>query len=470
MSSIVVMLIFALAAYFTWTRGIAFAFAWVYLPVLFLLSATKSISLPMLPDMTSQFAVGYGVIAGLVLKGGERLTIRWNMLDTVIVALWVVNAISSGATGGMELARNAIGDGFFDFLTPYFLARIAFQSAEGRRAAFWSVTVCAGLIALMSPIEMRLWPQFWSRQLDAFGLFTPANSMPLYRFGLARAQTTFWQPMDQGNSGLLMLGMIGLFACTTALGWRNWRTITALGVAGFVAVASLSFSAFLNIAIAAGLFFALRALPDLGRVLAVFVVVGILGGVAVTNHLLSAPLAERGENFGQTVNDSVHMRTRIVQEGWPVAMDAGWVGFGKEGVERELSSRSPDKNYVKSIDNAYLLMIMQKGWPYFLLFMTIPFIVAFRTSAAFARAPAEMQRLPVIFVVAVLFAIFIAMYTIFFGFVYARLLIVMLGLFASLTDVLTGRVMLESERRVETISTGYVRQPAGAFPAMAGRS
>jgi len=459
MSYIVVLLIFSSATYFMWTRGISFAFAWVYLPVLVLLSATKAISLPLLPDMTSQFAVGYGVLAGLALKGGERLTIRWNLLDTIMTALWLLNAISAGVTEGSELLRNSLGDGFFDFLTPYFMARIAFQSADGRRAAFWSATACACIVALMAPIEMRLWPQFWSRQLDALGLYTPANSMALYRFGLARAQTTFWQPMDQGNCGILLAGLIGIFATTTSIGLRNWRPLAAIGVAIFVSMASLSFSAFLNIAVASGIFFALRAIPDLGRVVAVFVFIGILGGAAVTNHLLSRPLGERDDKLGQSVTDSLYMRTKIVQQSWPVVQEAGWFGFGKK--------ISKDTLDLDSVDNAYLLMIMQKGWPYFLLFLSIPFVIALRTSSAFCVAPTESQRLPVMFSAAVLFAILIAMYTVFFGFVYARLLIVMLGLFSSITDVLIGRVMLESERPIASLPIARRRESTGGFPAIA---
>lgn len=469
MSSIVVLLIFASSTYLTWRRGVAWAFACVYIPVLVFLSATKSISLPLLPDMTSQFAVGYGVLAGLVLRGGERVPFRLNVLDVLMVALWLVAAGAAGAAEGMEMARNTIGDGFFDWLTPYFLARWSFVSTQGRRAALWSCCTCAIIVALMSPVELsRFQPQFWSRLLDQFGLYTPANSMPLYRFGLARAQTTFHQPMDQGNCGMLLAGLIAIFASTTAVGLRNGKTLLGLGAAVFVSLASLSFSAFANIAAGAGAYAALRFMPSLARGSVVYVMLGILAGLGVTGHLLKRPLGERDDRFGQTVDDSMYMRTRIVQESMPVVLDAGWSGYGKDGVEGELKNRSPDKDYIKSIDNTYLLMIMQRGWPYFLLFMLIPFYVAWRTMAVWAVAPADSQRIPVAAATAVIFSIMIVMYTIFFGFVYSKLWLVMLGVFSTLTDVLLGRIYLESERAI--------RQPAdprgayaSGFPVAATR-
>jgi hypothetical protein len=140
MSFVVVVMIFAAAAYLTWTRSVAWAFALVYLPVMFLLSATRAIKLPLMPDMTSEFAVGYGVLAGLLARNqwGLLLPFKWGVLDTLVVALWLVSAASAGVTSGAALARNTIGDGFFDFLTPYFLARTAFTSGDGRRLAFWS--------------------------------------------------------------------------------------------------------------------------------------------------------------------------------------------------------------------------------------------------------------------------------------------------------------------------------------------
>lgn len=460
MSAIVVILIFSSAAYVTWARGMAHVFGLVYLPVMFFLSVTRPINLPLLPDMTSQFAVGYGVIAGLFLRGGERMPFRWNVLDTLVTAMWVWTIISSWLLVGPATARNAFGDGIFDFLTPYILARAAFFSPEARRSAFWSVSICAVLVALLSPIEMRLQPQIISRILDDMGLYTAANSMPLYRFGLARAQTTFHQPMDQGNSGVIIAGFVALFAATTSIGLRDWRALLAIGAGLFISMASLSFSAFVNVVAVLGIFGLIYYMPFIGRFLNVLVVIGVIAGVAMTSAFLNHQLGERGEQFGQTLDDSMHIRTRIVQEAWPIARDAGWLGFGKDGVEPQLKERAPDKNPIKSVDNAFLLMTMQRGWPYFAIFMCIPFAIGAMTAKVWRVAPLESQRVPVMIAVAVLFSILLAMYTIFFGFVYSHLWLGMLGLFASLCDTLLGRAPVAPPMNVA--------DPRGARLATAG--
>lgn len=462
MSTLFILFIFALAAYLTWTRGLAVAFALVYLPVLVLVSAARPVVLPLLPDLTSTFAVGYGVLAGIALRGGfgGAWPFRWNLLDSIVTGLWLLAAIAVGNSEGVEMARNVLGDGFFDFLTPYLLARAAFHAPEGRRLALWSLVACALLVALMSPIEMRLRPQLFSRLLDAAGLYIAPNSMPLYRLGLARAQTTFLQPMDQGNGGLLLAALIGVFAATTRYGLRDWRVAMGLGAAVFVGVASLSFSAFLNIAIAGAVFGVLWSMKWTGRLLPVAAVIAVVGGVMVTNTLLTTPLGERSEKFGQDVRDSLHMRTLIVQQSWPLVQEAGLWGYGKR--------ISKDRLDLDSVDNAYLLFIMQRGWPYFLLFLTIPFVVTFRAARAWGDFQTDAQRLPVAIAVAGLLAILVAMYTIFFGFVYAKLWLVLLGTFNSTVDALRGSV--PAAQRAAYRPPGMAPGVRGtAYPVVAGK-
>lgn len=464
MSTPFVLFIFSVSAYLTWTRGLAVAFALVYLPVLVLVSAAKPMVLPLLPDLSSTFAVGYGVLAGIALRGGfgGAWPFRWNLLDTVVTTLWLLAAIAVANTQGAEMARNMLGDGFFDFLTPYLMARAAFHSAEGRRLALWSTIACAVLVALMSPIEMRLRPQFFSRVLDGFGLYIAPNNTPLYRLGLARAQTTFMQPMDQGNGGLLLAALIGVFAATTRYGLRDWRVLMGLGAAVFVSVASLSFSAFVNVAVAGAVFAVLWFAKWSGRLLPLAAAGALVGGIMVTNVLLTTPLGERSERLGQDVRDSLHMRTLIVQQSWPLVQEAGWWGYGKQ--------ISKDMLDLDSVDNAYLLFIMQRGWPYFALFLTIPFIVTLRSARVWADAPADAQRLPVAIAVAAVLAILVAMYTIFFGFVYAKLWLVLLGVLNSTLDALQGRVPV----RPATPAAGAPLMPPGqpmpgGYPAFAGR-
>jgi hypothetical protein len=354
-----------------------------------------------------------------------------------------------------------IGDGFFDFLTPYLLARYSFHSAEGRRLALWSSIFCAVAVALMSPIEMRLWPQYFSRILDQFGLYVAPNSMPMYRFGLARAQTTFMQQMDQGNGGVLLAGVIGVLAATTRVGLRDWRVVIGLGAAVFVSLASLSFSAFVNVALAFSAFGVLWSLRWTGRLLPAALAAIIVGGIMVTATLLNTPLGERAERLGQDVGDSMYMRTLIVQQTWPLAQEAGLWGYGKQ--------ISKDMLDLDSVDNAYLLFVLQRGWPYLVLFLTVPLLLTWRAARVWDRRTGDAQQLPLAIAASVLLTILVAMYTIFFGFVYAKLWLILLGLTVSMLDVLEGKAIAIPDGVGAPIAPTGAAMVAPGVPAMAGR-
>ena len=83
-----------------------------------------------------------------------------------------------------------------------------------------------------------------------------------------------------------------------------------------------------------------------------------------------------------------------------------------------------------------MLFTMRRGFAFLALFLSIPVVTALRAMKAFARAPAQTQWLPLGVGVAAVLGIMAAMYTVWFGFAYSVMWVVMIGVTMSMCDVL----------------------------------
>src|SRR4029079_15682025 len=88
----------ARAVSLTLYRGAVVAFVTLYLPALLLLNTTQKINLPGLPDMNVTFGIVYGILGGLVLKGGEAFPFKWGFMDTLMLLLTLSTIITGMVT------------------------------------------------------------------------------------------------------------------------------------------------------------------------------------------------------------------------------------------------------------------------------------------------------------------------------------------------------------------------------------
>ena len=132
--------------------------------------------------------------------------------------------------------------------------------------------------------------------------------------------------------------------------------------------------------------------------------------------------------MGQTVEDSMLVRALIVQNSWPWATSSGLFGYGNTIRHSQLN--------LDSVDNSYMLFTMRRGFAFLVLFLCVPILIAWRGVKAFRRAPHPMQRLPLAIAVSGCMGIMVAMYTVWFGFVYSVLWTILIGLTMSMMDVL----------------------------------
>jgi hypothetical protein len=421
----IAMLIAALVL--TLRRNAVWAFTTLYIPCVILFSNTKKIMLPGVPDIDALYGIMYGILGGIIIKGGESLNFRFGIADAIMVGLSLCAIVSASATEKIWTGVNMIGIEFLGFLMPYFLARAMFLDPVARRRALWILVTLIIGIGFFALIEVRLWPFWVSRHLKPLGLFVGQNTMVMMRFHFFRTQITFHHPIDTGNACLLIAGMIAVLAMTTSVGLRNNWVKFAIFTALCVSFTSLSYSAWFGALAAIGMLTVLLTMPIFGRVLVLFFIVLLAGGIFMSLRLENMVLGER-ENIGQTIQDSTYIRAKIMQNCWPFAASAGAFGYGQTLDKTEVG--------LESVDNSYVLYIMRRGFVGFGLLLSIPLVLTWRASGVYGRYNNDAQRLPVAVAVTVLLGIMVAMFTVWFGFVYASLWVILLGLTHSMLDVL----------------------------------
>lgn len=456
MFKLVVPLIFILAAYLTAYRSAAVAFATIYLPSLLMLASTPKVNLPGLPDMNATYAAIYGILAGLAIKGGEPFPFKFGWIDRIVLLLTLSCMITASVTEKFWTGVNVFGEQLLNYLGPYFIARIMFHNAEMRKRALWICVVCAIITATFALVELRLWPYFMSRNLKAIGLFSGQNTMVLGRFGLFRTQGPYCHPIDMGNASLLLTMMIALFATTTSVGLRNWWVRLGLFATIGSALSSLSFTSFMGIAACGAGVAVIWYMPKLGKLMPVAVACMFLVGAYMTNHLLNMNVERESENMGQDIQDSVMVRAMIVQNSWPFITSSGFFGYGNTIKHRDLD--------LDSVDNSYVLFTMRRGFTFIALFLSMPVILAWRARKAFKRIWMSAHYQPLALGIAGVLGIMVSMYTVWFGFVYSVLWLILLAMTNSMLDIiLYGAPFAKPATRARDMqyATGLIQPAAG---------
>ena len=459
MSKLLLIFIFvsALACMYRW--GIGKTFAYVYLPAILFFNSAIPMSLKGIPNLTASSAVGYAVCVGLLFRWHELKALRFNVIDAMMLLLLIPPAISTGTNTGAWESISQTGELFFVWIMPYLMARIALQDAESRKAALTVLCVCAGAIGFMAMIEARLKPYAFSRALEDLNLIrTNGNVQVLWRFGLARAMATTGQPIDLGACGVLLGSMILLLTPAVGRKWHNALPLIGILGCGAMVVCSVSFTGFLAMVAAFGMFvtFSIRGM---GRWLVVPAIICIIGAMAFqTNKWVNQELST--DRPTEQAAASEWIRVRIVQDSWDIATSSGPFGYGKY--------LPTDKIGVGSVDNAYLLFIMQTGWTYLLGWLILMVVLAIKGAVALKHAGGvPSMRFPMAAGLAGCFAIFLAMFTVFYGFVYALLLCVLMGMISSMTQMYKQHAAPQSSRGFAVMPTPV--RPGGFVPAGGAR-
>jgi hypothetical protein len=431
MNTLALLAIFAATVYVTAFYSIARAFVFVYVPALLILYLVPQQSLPGIPNLTTPSAVGYAVLMMAPFKWREVQRIRLNGLDLMVLLMFVPPVISVMLNNTLWDGIGRSGEMFFRWIVPYFMGRIAFVDADARRALLPVLCTCAITLGFMTAVEARLRPYWFSRTMERLNLAKTPNEQVFNRFGLMRAQTTLGHPIDLGVCGTIVGGMIILLTPIAGRRWNDKLPLAGVMGSGVMVAGAISFTGFMAMAAAFGLLAAFSR-PRVGPRLVVPAVVMLGVGIAsVMTYMLTTPISE--ERPADKLEESAWIRFKIVQEGWKDVQAAGFLGGGQYLDVRDVGTGS--------IDNAYMLFIMQFGWLYLACWIALALVLAWVGGRTLAMANTWSERLPVAAVCALLLATMLAMYTVFYGFAYALLFLINVGFLGSMYQVFRTRNM-----------------------------
>ncbi|HQY87927.1 MAG TPA: hypothetical protein PK402_04665, partial [Tepidisphaeraceae bacterium] len=222
-------------------------------------------------------------------------------------------------------------------------------------------------------------------------------------------------------------------AKTSGVSLRKWWMAGALASCAACVLGSLSFTSFSMAAAAVAIYFVLRFLPRSENLLLPGSIAAILAAIFITGWLLTYDyMAARSKVDDSAIESSFLIRVKIIQNSWVFAETAGFFGHGDNISRRELQ--------LDSVDNSYMLFIMKRGWVYLTLWLAQILAVAFVGYRMLVIARAPHLRVPAAAVISGLLATFVAMYTVWFGFAYSVMFLLLLGMTATMSQVLTGKV------------------------------
>jgi hypothetical protein len=267
------------------------------------------------------------------------------------------------------------------------------------------------------------------------------------RFGFYRTMTVFPHPIDTGNAMALVAGLIAALAVSVGRKLTEPAVLFPLGAALMVALTAMSFTTFMVLALAVAIAVVMYKVPALGGQALLVVAVIYIGGVLTTAYLINQPFVGAEDN---TLAASAEMRKLIVQVTWEYGSRGNLLGLG-DAENLDL----PGLHY-GSIDNAYMLMILERGWLYLIGFLSLGVALAVPLGRAITRLPIGEQRLPLILGFVSVVATMAGMYTVFFGFSYAVLWMMTLGLTASMTQYVREQTSVVASPMVR----GVVANPA----------
>lgn len=431
MNRFVILAILISAIYTTVRRGPGAALVWVMLPCLLLLYELIPIGMNVLPDFDAISSVSYGVLIAMLLTG-KIPRLPWHVFDFFVIAVVISLGMTSISKGNFWTIISTLGNETLQWLVPYYMARHAFADPTLRRQAVQSMAICLLIVGAFALVEMRMKPFFYSRALSTLGIIDTTNTMVLKRFGLFRAQVSMAHPIDLGNVGVLAATVLVALAKTSGVSLRKWWMIGALASCAACVIGSLSFTSFSMAAAAISIYFVLRYLPRSENFLLPGAIAAILAAIFITGWLLSYDLDARSKADESAIQSSFLVRVMIIQHSWAFAESAGFFGHGDNISRRELG--------LDSVDNSYMLFIMKRGWIYLSIWLMQVVALAFIGYRMLVIARNAYLRTPAAAVITGLLATLVAMYTVWFGFAYSVLFLLLLGMTATMSQILTGKI------------------------------
>jgi len=438
--NIVFILLFLLGSlWLTVSRGAGYALVYAYLPALLLFSGVTPIPVPGLPDPSPPWAVVYGSLCGALLRL-RTVRLRLVAVDYLVILLLLAYVASSIITEHLYTGISTFGSLVLSLIAPYFIARISTQQRAIQRQAVIVLCACMVVIAFFALIESRLWPNTYDLLLTQAGLRRPPHDWGEARYGYFRARASLDHPIDLGVSSALIAVMITSLALRCGIGIRSVPVRAGLGAALVGLITSLSFTPFLGVLSGIAMYTMLSGVPLTRRYLVASMLAIIAFGFFLAYRVAHAPISEFVPGLS-LFDQSLVMRQIIIKKAWEMALAAGPFGWGFEAKVADL----------ESLDNAYLLIAIERGWVTLSLWLAIFVALAALVSRVTRRRRFSRETRAMLIGFCGMFGTMISMCTVWLGFIYHSLLIVVIALTvnaAQATAAQRRRVAVQpSERR-----------------------
>jgi hypothetical protein len=357
----------------------------------------------------------YGILLGGLLGGG-RLRLRPVAVDYLFGLLLFAHVASAVATEHLYTGVSIFGSLLLQIVAPYFIARQALRDRATQRRVLRVLIFAVLVIAPFALVELRFFPNLYRRLMFMVRITEMPYEFAFYRFGLFRAVSSFQHPIDLGNSAGLLLAGIAILAVRSGVGLRDTWVRIGLAAALVSALAAMSFTTYFGLAAAGLLLLTLYRVPVSRRLLVPLVAVLIVLGFAYASYLAGAPLAEAPAG-DSALAGSRWMRQLIIKRAWQYATTAGPLGWGG----------AVDVADLESVDNAYLVIAIQRGWLALALWLALPVCLASLSARALLRERTRSGTNAILLGFSAAIGTMVAMFTVWFGFVYASLFVIILG-------------------------------------------
>jgi hypothetical protein len=390
------------AVIFALQRGPAIAFLNVYIPVVFLLPSYYRWYAPGLPDPSFHHAAVFPIFFIWIFSGKAKW--RFSFMDVVVFSIVFIIGYSEYSASNWADAQNLLIDIVAAMLLPYILAKgliipYAMSVEVGKRIVMLLFIIC-----IVSLWEFKMGYTPWAMILDKF--FPGQNNwVTTFRWGFTRIA---------GPYGHAILAGIILVAGFRIQRWLQWRghwgegrkaQLITLGLLGGIIMTMVK-GAWLGAIVAAGLM-------SVGRSKKPAVALTILGVLAVVILIpgfiwLKSWAGVGRENAKTTTQETAAYRWELVEEYGGVAMDHAALGWGR--------GRWPAVPGFPSIDNYYLLLLLDHGIIALLLLWYIFLGSSIRLMIRGARAPPGSEIRLLTFALASIYGLyFAALATVYLG-------------------------------------------------------
>jgi hypothetical protein len=387
-------------------RGSAVAFLNVYLPVLFLLPTYYRWFAPGLPDPSFHHAAIVPIFAVWLMR--DTAGYRFSTMDVVVVLFASLVAISEYQAAGYKEAQNLIIDVLAAMVMPYFLAKALIMPKGNAVAAGKRIVLSMFAVSVINVWEAKMGYTPWGRILDPF-FPGQAVFVTTFRWGLVRTAGPY------GHA--ILAGLI------LAAGFRLQRWLHECGHWGTKRKEKRK-AQIITLGMFGGAFMALCKGPWLGAAAGYMVmvigrsrrpgptlaVIAILAlGISIPGFQALKSWAGVGrENAKSDTQETAAYRWELFSEYGEIAFEKSMLGWGRQTW--------PALDDFPSIDNYFLLLMIQHGVPALLLIWFMFLWMGARLMIRGSRAPpkSDMRILP--FALASIYAIFfVTLVTVYLG-------------------------------------------------------